>query len=103
MRETMEDFERLMAHFAALGRWRIMRRGSRYFDDILVAKLSGLNGTVEVWGGNLHRREVWFIGRDQSETLIAMECGYRDGTLRDAILQACNLAGIQRRLFEYAC
>lgn len=96
---AFERFSRLMDEFSDLGKWRIRRVGSRYFDDALKATISGANGMVEVWGGNLHRREVWFIGKDKSERLVAVNCD-KNGSLRDAILQACNLAGVQGRLFD---
>lgn len=98
---TFERFSRLMDEYRDLGNWRISRVGSRTFDDTLKATLSGINGKVEVWGGSLHRREVWFIGKDKSETLIAVNC-YGDA-LEEAIMQACTLAGIQGRLFAYGC
>lgn len=96
---TFERFSRLMDEFTDLGKWRIKRLGSRYFDDVLKATLSGANGMVEVWGGEHHRCEVWFIGRDKSEKLVAVNC-HKTSSLREAIVQACNLAGVQGRLFD---
>ena len=89
----MTRFEELMARYRDLGQWRIVRKGSREYDDVLVARLAGTRGTVEVWGGDLHRREVWAIGRDRSETLVAVGCHGDD--LRAAIEDACSIAGVQ--------
>lgn len=100
MISTFSRFSDLMAEYRDFGEWRISRVGSREYDDVLKASLSGKSGRVEVWGGDLHRREVWFIGKDKSETLVAVDC-YRSN-LTKAIEDACKLAGIQRRLFAYA-
>ena len=100
MISTFSRFSDLMADYRGFGEWRISRVGSREYDSVLKATLTGPNGKVEVWGGSLHRREVWFIGKDKSETLIAMDCHKKD--LTKAIEDACKLAGIQRRLFAYA-
>lgn len=102
-----EAFMRLMANFNDFGQWRIRKAAAHGFIPPMVAKLSGINGHVEVWGGKAHRLEVWFIGRDKSESLVAMDCrarggadlSLRDGSLRLAIANACNLAGIQPKLF----
>lgn len=68
----------------------------------MVAWLRGSSGTVEVWGGRAHRTEVWVIGKDKSERLVAYDgdrpLSVRDGTLRAAIATACDLAGVQRML-----
>ena len=80
------------------GDWRIKRVGSRTYNDVLLATLTGgINGKVEVWGGNLHRIEVWHIGKDKSEQLIATEVKKDD--LRAAVAKACDHAGIPRRLW----
>lgn len=101
MPESMERFTELMEDYSSLGKWRISRVGSRSYDDVLKAALYGVSGRVEVWGGNLHRREVWCIGKDGKETLVAIACHGED--LSAAISQACKLAGIQTRMvFAYA-
>lgn len=102
-----EHFMRLMANFNDFGQWRIRKAAANGGMPPMVAKLSGAQGHVEVWGGKAHRTEVWFIGKDKSESLVAMDCSaqgatrlsLRDGSLRLAIAQACNLAGIQPKLF----
>lgn len=95
---TLERFKRLVEDtLGDLGTWKV-RQVSKPYDSVLLATLRGTNGHVEVWDGYLHRQEVWFIGKDKTETAIATDCGYLDGPLRDAVLQACNLAGIQQRL-----
>ena len=94
---TLERFRSLMDQHSDLGDWKV-RAITNPYPDVLIATLRGPNGRVEVWDGTLHRQEIWFIGKDKSETFIAKECGYRCGELREAILQACALAGIQMRL-----
>lgn len=100
MTSTFSRFADLMAGYREFGEWRITRAGSREYDDALKASLSGRSGRVEVWGGNLHRREVWVIGKDKSETLVAVDC-HKAEDLTEAIEKACELAGIQRRLFAH--
>lgn len=95
-----EIFMRMMANFSDFGSWRI--RAAAAHGSVLppmVAKLAGRNGHVEVWGGRAHRMEVWYVGKDKSETLVGYDCTCVDGSLRVAIATACNLAGIQRALF----
>ena len=95
-----ELFVRLMANFADFGEWRIRKAAMR--GSVLppmVATLRGEGGTVEVWGGRAHRTEVWVIGRDKSELLVASSCSSLDGSLRLAIATACKLAGVGPRLF----
>lgn len=102
-----ERFMRLMANFSDFGEWRIRKAAAYGFIPPMVAKLRGPNGHVEVWGGKAHRTEVWFVGKDKSETFVAKDCrveggadlSLRDGSLRTAIARACNLAGIQPALF----
>lgn len=95
-----EIFARMMTNFSDFGEWVIREmpmRGSVL--PPMMAKISGRNGHVEVWGGRAHRTEVWFIGRDKDESLVAYDCHAADGSLRYAIAQACNLAGVQAKLF----
>lgn len=95
-----ELFARLMANFADFGEWRIRKAAMR--GSVLppmVATLRGEGGTVEVWGGRAHRTEVWVIGRDKSELMVASSCSSLDGSLRLAIATACKLAGVGPRLF----
>lgn len=100
-----EQFMRMMANFADFGEWHFHKAAAHGFIPPQYATLRGTNGRVEVWGGRAHRTEVWFIARDKSETLVAMDSRskrltVRDGTLRTAIAQACNLAGVQLTLSQ---
>ena len=95
-----DRFMRMMANFDDFGPWSIRAAAMR--GSVLppmVAKLKGKNGHVEVWGGKAHRTEVWYIGRDRSETLVGSDCNCVDGSLRVAIATACGLAGVQPPLF----
>ena len=95
-----EAFARMMANFADFGEWHIRQMPSRgSVIPPMMAKLSGGNGHVEVWGGRAHRNEVWWIGKDKDEHLVAANCYAHDGSMRVAIAQACNLAGVQPQLF----
>lgn len=94
-----ELFARLMANFADFGEWRIRKAAAYGYIPPMVATLRGEGGTVEVWGGRAHRTEVWVIGRDKSELMVASGCSSVDGSLRLAIATACKLAGVGPRLF----
>lgn len=100
-------FMRMMANFADFGEWHFRKAAAYGCLPPLCATLRGANGHVEVWGGKAHRTEVWFIAKDKSETLLAMDCydpnhphylSVRDDSLRTAIAQACSLAGVQQQL-----
>ena len=94
-----ELFARLMANFADFGEWRIRKAAAYGYIPPMVATLRGEGGTVEVWGGRAHRTEVWVIGKDKSELMVASGCSSVDGSLRLAIATACKLAGVGPRLF----
>lgn len=98
-----ERFMRMMANFQDFGEWHFRKAAAYGYLPPMVAYLRGANGTVEVWGGAAHRCEVWFIGKDKEETLVACDgdkpLSLRDGTLRAAIAEACDLAGVQHPLF----
>jgi hypothetical protein len=101
-----ERFMRMMANFQDFGTdWHFRKAAAYGYLPPMVAYLRGANGTVEVWGGAAHRYEVWFIGKDKEETLVAYDgcdgkrLSLRDGTLRAAIAEACDLAGVQYPLF----
>lgn len=103
-----EHFMRIMANFNDFGDWRIRKAAAYGFAPPLVATLKGEIGRVEVWGGRAHRAEVWVVYKDKSETLVACDrfdtipatyLSVRDGSLRQAIATACDLAGIQPKLF----
>lgn len=98
-----ERFMRMMANFQDFGEWHFRKAAAYGYLPPMVAYLRGANGTVEVWGGAAHRCEVWFIGKDKAETLVACDgdkpLSLRDGTLRVAIAEACDLAGVQHPLF----
>jgi len=98
-----ERFMRTMANFRDFGEWHFRKAAAYGYLPPMVAYLRGANGTVEVWGGAAHRTEVWFISKDKAETLVACDgdkpLSLRDGTLRAAIAEACDLAGVQHPLF----
>lgn len=98
-----ERFMRMMANFRDFGDWHFRKAAAYGYLPPMVAYLRGANGTVEVWGGAAHRCEVWFISTDREETLVACDgdkpLSLRDGTLRAAIAEACDLAGVQHPLF----
>ena len=98
-----ERFMRMMANFRDFGEWHFRKAAAYGYLPPMVAYLRGANGTVEVWGGAAHRCEVWFIGKDKEETLVAYDgdkpLSLRDGTLRAAIAAACDMAGVQYPLF----
>ncbi len=77
-----------------LGEWKMRQ----YADGPAKATLRGTRGTVEVWGAH-HAHEVWFVERGtKAETLVARRWSVTDGSLRDAVLRGCAMAGIQTRL-----
>lgn len=92
------QFRRMMANFSDFGDWHFRQAAAYGFVPPQVATLGGKAGRVEVWGGRAHRTEVWVIGRDKSETMVACDCNCVDGSLRQAISEACKLAGVQGRL-----
>jgi len=98
-----EHFMRMMANFQDFGEWHFRKAAAYGYLPPMVAYLRSANGTVEVWGGAAHRCEVWFISKDKEETLVACDgdklLSLRDGTLRAAIAEACDLAGVQHPLF----
>ena len=81
-------------HLDDLGEWKMRE----YANEAIKATLRGNLGTVEVWGG-IHASEVWFIQRGtKAETLLCKRWEVTDGSLRDAVLQGCAMAGIQTRM-----
>ena len=98
-----ERFMRMMANFQDFGEWHFRKAAAYGYLPPMVAYLRSANGTVEVWGGAAHRCEVWYVGKDKEETLVACDgdrlLSLRDGTLRAAIAAACDMAGVQHPLF----
>jgi len=98
-----ERFMRMMANFQDFGEWHFRKAAAYGYLPPMVAYLRSANGTVEVWGGAAHRCEVWYVGKDREEQLVACDgdkpLSLRDGTLRAAIAEACDLAGVQHPLF----
>lgn len=101
------QFRRMMQNFLDFGEWHFRQAAAYGFVPPQVATLSGRVGRVEVWGGRAHRTEVWVVYKDKSETLVACDrfdttpatyLTVRDGSLRQAISEACKLAGVQGRL-----
>lgn len=81
-------------HLGDLGEWRVLQ----YRDGPAKATLRGANGIVEVWGAQ-HAHEVWFIERGtKAETMLCDWWAVTDGSLRDAVLRGCAMAGIQTRM-----
>ena len=78
------------------GPWTV-RRQTRSSDDVLVATTKGKGGRVEVWGGALHRTEVWAFPRKAEPIMVAHDCDAPD-ELRDAVERACAAIGKQGRL-----
>lgn len=77
-----------------VGEWRI----HQYKDGPIKATLRGRCGTVEVWGGR-HAPEVWFIEHgSKQETMLCGRWAVVDGSLRDAVMRGCAMAGVQTRL-----
>ena len=72
--------------FGHLGKWTFRGIGG---SDALVATLKGKYGKVEVWGGSIHRDEVWAIPKGTSGCLISTLL-----TL-EAVEMACGRARIQ--------
>ena len=60
--------------------------------DVLVATLSDKCGRVEIWGGLIHRDEVWAIPKGTDGCLISTRI------TKDAVEMACGRVGIQQRL-----
>ncbi len=78
-----------------LGGWRLFE----YSNGPIRATLRGTHGTVEVWGGDTHRSEVWFVERGtKAETMLCDGWGVADGSLREAVERGCAMAGMQARL-----
>ena len=76
--------------FGHLGKWKF--RGIGNSSDVLVATLKGKHGRVEIWGGLIHRDEVWAIPKGTNGCLISTR------VTNDAVEMACGRAGIQQRL-----
>lgn len=76
-----------------LGKWTIRSMAAHGNVAPSRATLRGTKGVVEVYGGFNHANEVWFYGKDGSEVWVARH--WEPSTLRDAVLAACALAGVQ--------
>ena len=77
-------------HLSPFGRWKI----TQYQSGALVAKLYGKRGRVEVWGGDMHRREVWALHKNGKEHLLAVNWHTTDGGLEKYVRQAMHEVGI---------
>ena len=73
-------------HLSTFGHWRIRQ----YADGAIVASLHGKRGRVEVWGGDMHRREVWALHKNGKEHLLAVNWHTTDGGLEKYVEQACH-------------
>ena len=83
-------FTYVTERFGHLGKWKFRSIGSG--SDVLVATLKGKYGRVEVWGGSIHRHEVWAIPKGTPGCLISTR-----PTL-EAVEMACGRARIQPAL-----
>ena len=81
---------RITDRFGDLGDWRFRSIGKT--SDVLVATLKGKGGRVEIWGGIVHRTEVWAIPKGTDGVLM----GTHDN--RETVEMACGRVGVQRRL-----
>ena len=80
------------------GPWTV-RRHTRSCDDVLVAVTKGQRGRVEVWGGAVHRMEVWFMAGKSSPIQTELVAHDISGdALVDAVSRACALAAVQQRM-----
>jgi len=84
----------LLREVGDVGEWSIRQ----YKDGPIKATLRGRCGTVEVWGWP-HASEVWLIERGtKAETMLCERWAAVDGSLRDAVMRGCAMAGVQTRL-----
>ena len=80
----------IIERFGHLGSWKF--RGIGNTSDALVATLRCKHGRVEIWGGLIHRDEVWAIQKGTDGCLISTR------VTKDAVEMACGRVGMQRRL-----
>ena len=78
--------------FGCFGEWKFRSIGSG--SSVLVATLSGSRGRVEIWGGTIHRGEVWAIPKGTAGHLVSLRVN------RDGVEMACARVGIQERLVD---
>ena len=84
----------LLREVGDVGEWKMRQ----YKDGPIKATLCGKAGVVEVWGGP-HAPEVWLIERGtKAETMLCERWAAVDGSLRDAVMRGCAMAGVQTRL-----
>lgn len=76
--------------FGHLGNWKFRSIGS--YSDVLVATLKGKYGRIEIWGGSLHRQEVWAIPKGTNGCLMGTYLNL------ETVEMACNRARIQMAL-----
>ena len=76
--------------FGHLGEWKFRSIGSG--SDVLVATLKGKYGRVEIWGGLVHRSEVWAIPKGTSGCLMGTYINL------ETVEMACGRARIQPAL-----
>lgn len=78
------------SRFSGFGKWKF--RGIGNNSDVLVATLRGKYGRVEIWGGCIHRDEVWAIPKGTDGCLISTLVN------TESVEMACSRAGIQRQI-----
>ena len=79
------------------GPWTV-RRHTRSCDDVLVAVTKGQRGRVEVWGGAVHRMEVWAFRAKNDFDAFVLGSRPTPDELRKAVAEACAMVGKQGRL-----
>lgn len=76
--------------FGRFGKWKFRSIGSG--SDTLVATLKGKCGRVEIWGGLIHRDEVWAIPKGTNGCLVGTCVNL------EIVEMACNRVRIQMAL-----
>lgn len=76
--------------FGDLGDWQFRSRDK--YSNVIVATLRSKGGRVEIWGGTLHRPEVWAVPKGTDGCLISTRL------TRDAVEMACGRVGIPIRM-----
>lgn len=84
-------------NLACFGNWKVRE----YQSGAICATLHGRAGRVEVWGGDHHTNEVWFIEKGtKKETFLCKSWSTKDDSLLSAVCEACAKAGITQTRLE---
>lgn len=85
------------SELSGFGNWKVRE----YQSGAMCATLHGRAGRVEVWGGDHHVNEVWFIEKGtKKETLLCKSWRVKDDSLLAAVAYACMIAGITQTRLE---